>query len=132
MSGGIAIADLMNTGDTKILLKDNIVKNNRYGYNQQGYNLSSVIVGNQFIDNNNETNPMNGGSGISIFGMNENNKAVLRNNVITGNLGASLPSTLPTSTSAQKTTGVTTKSTTTATVAWCMTFTTTPLTTSWP
>ena len=86
MSGGIAIADLMNTGDTKILLKDNIVKNNRYGYNQQGYNLSSVIVGNQFIDNNNETNPMNGGSGISIYGMDENNKAYIRNNVITKNL----------------------------------------------
>ena len=86
MSGGIAIADLMNTGDTKILLKDNIVKNNRYGYNQQGYNLSSVIVGNQFIDNNNETNPMNGGSGISIYGMDENNKAIIRNNVITENL----------------------------------------------
>ena len=86
MSGGITIADLMNTGDTKILLKDNVVKNNRYGYNQQGYNLSSVIVGNQFIDNNLETNPMNGGSGISIYGMDGNNKAVIRNNVITGNL----------------------------------------------
>lgn len=86
MSGGITIADLMNTGNTKILLKDNVVKNNRYGYNQQGYNLSSVIDGNQFIDNNKETNPMNGGSGISIFGMNENNKAIIRNNVITGNL----------------------------------------------
>ncbi len=86
MSGGIAIADLMNTGDTKILLKDNIVKNNRYGYNQQGYNLSSVIDGNQFIDNNIGANPMNDGSGIRVFGMNENNKAVIRNNVITGNL----------------------------------------------
>jgi hypothetical protein len=86
MSGGITIADLMNTGDTKILLKDNVVKNNRYGYNQQGYNLSSVIVGNQFIDNNLETNPMNGGSGISIYGMDRNNKAVICNNVITGNL----------------------------------------------
>lgn len=86
MSGGIAITDLMNTGATKILLKDNVVKNNRYGYNQQGYNLSSVIDGNQFIDNNLETNPMNGGSGISVFGMNENNKAIIRNNVITGNL----------------------------------------------
>ena len=29
---------------------------------------------------------MNGGSGISIYGMNENNKAVLRGNIITGNL----------------------------------------------
>ena len=86
MSGGITIADFMNTSDTKILLKDNVIKNNRYGYNQQGYNLSSVIVGNQFIDNNLETNPMNGGSGISIYGMDGNNKAVLRGNIITGNL----------------------------------------------
>lgn len=86
MVGGISIADLMGTGATKILLKDNIVKNNRYGYNQQGYNLSSVIIGNQFTDNNLETNPMNGGSGISIYGVDENNKAVLRDNVISGNL----------------------------------------------
>ncbi len=85
-SGGITIADLMGTGETKILLKDNIVKNNRYGYNQQGNSLSSTIIGNEFLDNNIETNPMNGGSGISVYGMNENNKAVLRNNIITGNL----------------------------------------------
>lgn len=86
MSGGISIADLTGTGSTKILLKNNIVKDNRYGYNQQGYNLSSVIVGNQFIDNNLETNPNNGGSGISIYGMTTNNKAQLRNNLISGNL----------------------------------------------
>ena len=86
MSGGISIAHLTNTGSTKILLKDNLVKDNRYGYNQQGYNLSSVIVGNQFIDNNLETNPNNGGSGISIYGMTTDNKAKLRNNLISGNL----------------------------------------------
>ena len=85
-TGGISVADLMGTGETKILLKDNVIKNNRYGYNQQGYHLSSTIVGNEFIDNYHEDNPMNGGSGISIYGMDENNKAVLRNNVITGNL----------------------------------------------
>ena len=85
-TGGISIADLMGTGDTKILLKDNVIKNNRYGYNQQGYHLNSIIVGNQFLDNCHEDNPMNGGSGISIYGIDENNKAVLRDNVITGNL----------------------------------------------
>lgn len=86
MSGGIAIADLLGTGDTKVLLKDNMICNNRYGYNQQGYNISSLIIGNQILDNNAELDPMNGGSGISIYGMNANNKAVLRNNVISGNL----------------------------------------------
>jgi hypothetical protein len=76
----------MGIGDTKILLKDNIIRNNRYGYNQQGYHLSSIIIGNEFMDNHHEDNPMNGGSGISIYGMDENNKAVIRNNIITGNL----------------------------------------------
>lgn len=84
--GGISVADLMMAGDTKVLLKDNIVRDGRYGYNQQGYAISSVIEGNQFINNNHEENPMNGGSGISIYGYATDNKAILRHNVITGNL----------------------------------------------
>ena len=84
--GGISVADLMGVGSTKVLLKNNIVKDNRYGYNQPGATISSVIGGNQFINNNHESNPMNGGSGISIYGTTANNKAILRNNVITGNL----------------------------------------------
>ncbi len=84
--GGISVADLLGTGSTKVLLKDNVIREGRYGYNQQGLTISSVIVGNQFINNNHEDNPMNGGSGISIYGVDGNNKAVLRDNVITGNL----------------------------------------------
>ena len=84
--GGVSVADLMGTGSTKVLLKDNIIREGRYGYNQQGYTISSVIEGNQFINNYHEENPMNGGSGISIYGTTVNNKAVIRNNVITGNL----------------------------------------------
>lgn len=84
--GGISIADLTGTGETKVLLQDNYVTNGRYGYNQQGITISSVIVRNQFIDNHFENNPMNGGSGIRIYGMNENNKSYIRNNIITGNL----------------------------------------------
>jgi hypothetical protein len=84
--GGISVADLMGTGSTKVLLRDNKVINGRYGYNQQGLTISSIIERNQFIDNHFEDNPMNGGSGISIYGMDGNNKAVLRSNIITGNL----------------------------------------------
>ena len=84
--GGVSVADLMGTGLTRVLLKDNIIRENRYGYNQQGQTISSVIEGNQFINNNHEDNPMNGGSGISIYGSSLNNKAILRNNLITGNL----------------------------------------------
>lgn len=86
MSGGISIADLVGTGNTTVLLKGNVIKNNRYGYNQQGYNINAVIEDNQIIDNNLEPDPMNGGSGISIYGMNTNNIAKLRRNVISGNL----------------------------------------------
>ncbi len=85
-TGGISVADLMGIGDTKVLLKNNIVKDGRYGYNQQGMTISSVIEGNLFLNNTHEDNPMNGGSGISIYGTSTNNKAILRNNVITGNL----------------------------------------------
>lgn len=84
--GGVSIADLMGTGSTKVLLKNNIIREGRYGYNQQGYTISSVIDGNQFINNYHEDNPMNGGSGISIYGTTVNNKAIIRNNAITGNL----------------------------------------------
>ena len=84
--GGISVADLMGTGSTKVVLKENHVISGRYGFNQQGMTISSIIERNQFLDNHYEDNPMNGGSGISIYGMNANNKAVLRGNIITGNL----------------------------------------------
>ena len=85
-TGGISVADLMGIGDTKVLLKDNIIKDGRYGYNQQGQTISSIITGNQITGNSHEDNPMNGGSGISIYGTSTNNKALIRNNVITSNL----------------------------------------------
>ena len=84
--GGVSVADLMGVGSTKVLLKDNIIRDGRYGYNQQGQTISSLIVGNQFLNNTYEDNPMNGGSGISIYGASVNNKAILRHNIITGNL----------------------------------------------
>lgn len=84
--GGISVADLMGTGSTKVLLSGNYVSNGRYGYNQQGQTISSVIEWNQFIDNFYEEDPMNGGSGISIYGYTTNCKAKLRHNTITGNL----------------------------------------------
>lgn len=84
--GGLSIADLLGIGDTKVILQNNVFKEGRYGYNQQGQTISSLIIENQFINNNHESNPMNGGSGISIYGTSVNNKAILRGNVITGNL----------------------------------------------
>ena len=86
MSGGIAIADLMNIGSTTAVIRNNTVENNRYGYTQQGTNIYALIEDNIFRNNNLETNPMNGGSGISIYGYDTTCAAKLRRNVITGNL----------------------------------------------
>lgn len=86
MSGGIAIANLMNVGYTTAVIRNNTVENNRYGYTQQGSSIYALIEGNVFRNNNLETNPMNGGSGISIYGSDTTCAAKLRGNVITGNL----------------------------------------------
>ena len=86
MSGGIGISNLSNPGITHVLLKDNVITNNRYGYTQNGYRISSEVYDNQFIDNNLEVNPNNGGSGISIYGYDTTCAAKLRRNLISGNL----------------------------------------------
>ena len=86
MSGGIAIANLLDIGFTSAVIRDNTVENNRYGYTQQGSNIYAIIEDNTFRNNNLETDPMNGGSGISIYGSDTTCAAKLRRNVITGNL----------------------------------------------
>ena len=86
MSGGIGIMNMSNPAVTKVLLKDNVITNNRYGYTQNGYRISSEIFDNQFIDNNLEVTPNNGGSGISVYGYDTTCAAKLRRNLITGNL----------------------------------------------
>lgn len=86
MSGGIGIMNMSNQNVTKVLLKDNVIINNRYGYTQNGTRISADIINNQFIDNNLEVTPNNGGSGISIYGSDTTCAAKLRHNLITGNL----------------------------------------------
>lgn len=86
MSGGIAIANLYNPNTTIVRVEDNVIKNNRYGYTQNGYRINSSICNNIIIDNNLETNPNNGGSGISIFGYDTTCASKIRNNLISGNL----------------------------------------------
>lgn len=86
MSGGIGISNLFMQGVTHLLVEDNVVKNNRYGYTQSGTKIYSELFDNQFVDNNLETNPNNGGSGVSIYGSDTSCYAKLRRNLITGNL----------------------------------------------
>lgn len=87
MSGGVAVSNLVGaTSPTRILLSDNDILHNRYGYTQTGTQLDALIVDNRIIDNNLETDPMNGGSGISIYGYDTTCYAKIRHNIIAGNL----------------------------------------------
>lgn len=85
--GGIRIADTMQAGDTKILLKGNFIGDNRYGFLQQGYAIESFITDNEIICSNMyESDPMTGGWGINIIGATNDCKAIIRHNLIKNNL----------------------------------------------
>ena len=87
MSGGIAISNLVGAEQvTQVLLSGNTITHNRYGYTQTGTNISAEILDNIITDNNLETDPMNGGSGISIYGYDTTCYAKIRRNLIAGNL----------------------------------------------
>lgn len=86
MAGGIGISNLLSTGSTKAVVRDNYVVNNRYGYAQIGNNISSVITDNYFGGNNIQGLPASGGSGINFQASGSGNTAIVRRNIITGNL----------------------------------------------
>ncbi|TVQ17069.1 MAG: T9SS C-terminal target domain-containing protein [Bacteroidetes bacterium] len=83
--GGIAVSNLLGGGSSKVLIADNVIVNNRYGYAQTGNNISSVIRGNTILDNDIQGNPMQGGSGLNFNGI-TNNHATVRGNLVSGNL----------------------------------------------
>ncbi len=85
IAGGIAVSNLLGGGSSKVLVADNIIVDNRYGYAQTGNNISSVIRGNIILDNNIQDNPMQGGSGLNFNGV-TNNFALVRGNLVSGNL----------------------------------------------
>lgn len=84
--GGISINSLVGAGNTKAVISENIIVNNRYGYAQIGTNISSRITDNIVLDNNIQNDPMLGGSGLNFYGGDASNKAIVRRNIIAGNL----------------------------------------------
>lgn len=66
MVGGISVSSLTGVPN-KFLIKGNTIRDNRYGFTSLGAVSSGVIEDNIFEDNDTETNPMNGGSGISLY-----------------------------------------------------------------
>ncbi|MCB0649574.1 MAG: T9SS type A sorting domain-containing protein [Saprospiraceae bacterium] len=64
--GGISASSLLGT-ENHIVISGNIVKDNRYAVTTAGPNTTGIIADNVLEDNNTETNPNNGGSGISLY-----------------------------------------------------------------
>ena len=85
-AGGIGISNLLATGSTKAVIRDNYIINNRYGFAQIGANISTIIDNNSLIDNNIQNQPNLGGSGLNFQASGTGNVAIVRNNLITGNL----------------------------------------------
>lgn len=85
MSGGISFSTLVG-GTLKAVMKGNVIVDNRYGVNQYGNDIVLFAIDNIIEDNNLETNPMNGGSGITVYSTNTTTKLYASGNIITGNL----------------------------------------------
>lgn len=68
MVGGIASSSFSSQINL-FVIKGNTVRDNRYGITSYG-NSSGVIENNTIEDNDTEVNPMNGGSGISLYSTN--------------------------------------------------------------
>lgn len=83
--GGIAVANLAG-GNLYAEITGNTIAENRYGITVIGPNDSVVISGNIIEENNNETNPMQGGSGIALTSTGEETPIEIYDNQIRGNL----------------------------------------------
>jgi hypothetical protein len=86
MAGGIGISNLLGVGQTRALVQDNRIYDNRYGYAQMGNNISSIVKGNHLLNNNIQNDPLQGGSGLNFYGTLNTNQALVLNNIIRGNL----------------------------------------------
>ena len=79
MVGGIAVANWFGTAGINVSIEDCEISDNRYGITTMGV-MDVVIKNNQIVNNKFESNPNNGGSGISLY-----DPYYKQNAVITGN-----------------------------------------------
>ena len=84
-SGAVSVATLMG-GYVNAAINYNVISNNRYGIAGTGNNITMYVNDNQLINNNLETNPMNGGSGINLYATTLTSKVIASQNYITGSL----------------------------------------------
>lgn len=85
MVGGIGISNFALFNDTKVLIKDCKITHNRYGIGTVGP-VDIRIEHNHIRANNHEANPMNGGSGISLYDPYAKTSAIIAGNNIEDNI----------------------------------------------
>lgn len=66
MVGGIGVSNFLGATGIKVTIENCDVYDNRYGITTVG-GMDVRIVGNHLVNNQNEVNPNNGGSGISLY-----------------------------------------------------------------
>ena len=88
MVGGIGFMNYMNPGDNNIYIEGNTIANCRYGIAAYSYQpLNFQINDNTIVNNCYETNPNNGGSGITLYDMSVGTlSCTARGNYLEGNL----------------------------------------------
>ena len=85
MVGGIGISNFMGY-DANVTISGCTIKDNRYGIGLVGPAANIRIKDCTLLDNHYETNPMNGGSGISLYDPYLQTKAIISGNHIEGSL----------------------------------------------
>ncbi|MDO4511065.1 MAG: hypothetical protein Q4B68_04510 [Bacteroidales bacterium] len=84
--GGIAVNNMLGSGfSNKVVIKNNVVKENRYGITMTG-SLNLDIIDNEIIDNIYETVANNGGSAISLYDSAGKGKVFVKGNYMKNNL----------------------------------------------
>jgi len=85
MVGGIGISNFMGY-DADVTISGCTIKDNRYGIGLVGPAANIRIKDCTLVDNHYETNPMSGGSGISLYDPYQQTKAMISGNHIEGSL----------------------------------------------
>src|SRR5690606_37370079 len=81
--GGISVSSLLGGMQVNVVMDSNLITGNRYGITMYGATMG-LIRYNDIGNNNLETNPLSGGSGISLYS--NTGPVIATGNIITGNL----------------------------------------------
>ncbi|NBL64500.1 T9SS type A sorting domain-containing protein [Flavobacterium sp. NST-5] len=86
MTGGISVSNFSPSLQHISLIKNNTIRDNRYGINVLGYNMNVIIDQNIIEDNTTNPDPMTSGSGIALQGAGTSYSTKISNNQIRRNL----------------------------------------------